>query len=145
MKELRRSIGGERWYGRRTSARESGSLGSSPALTPISCLTVTKPSLHSLALVSSVRGLGLDCLQGTSPVPASHELVQEDIISDSPEISSGELKSGCRERRQGRTHRRSLTQEVRRKRKREIGGCREAVSRTKFIHGLFTGGERITK
>ena len=84
------------------------------------------------------RWLKLGCLEGISPVLASHELVKR----ESPETNSGEQKSGYREERGGRQETQTHPFKVWNIQEKETRWCREAISRARFIHSLFTERER---
>lgn len=84
------------------------------------------------------RWLKLGCLEGISPVPPSHELVKR----ESPETNSEEQKSGYREERRGRQETQTHSFKVWGIQGEEIRWCREAISRARFMHSLFTERER---
>lgn len=84
------------------------------------------------------RWLKLGCLEGISPVPPSHELVKR----ESPETNSEEQKSGYKEERRGRQETQTHSFKVWGIQGEEIRWCREAISRVRFMHSLFTERER---
>ena len=84
------------------------------------------------------RWLKLGCLEGISPVPPSHELVKR----ESPETNSEEQKSGYREERRGRQETQTHSFKVWGIQGEEIRWCREAISRARLMHSLFTERER---
>lgn len=84
------------------------------------------------------RWLKPGCLEGISPGLASHELVKR----ESPETNSGEQKSGYREERRGRQETPTHSFKVWDIQGKETRWCREAISRARFIHSLFTERER---
>lgn len=91
--------------GERAVPSESGPLGPGPqASTGANFLTVNKSSRHSLALVSSVRWLKLDCLQSSIPLGGQKGIIRDKLGRTQVRLQGGKkthVQSFKKSERQG--------------------------------------------